>query len=577
MYGFHKKVGLSDNSMRASERKNKSPSEYYNSYFKRGRPSLLWLIQKPKNAHGKGSGKGGARTRQDDGNMDDDADDFYDGDAPTPVNQPLPDHGPSLRNNRQPLMLGQAGGTLPQEELANFQRELQAVRHQQQVISSLLNQTRKEHQKLYGQAATFQSLHDRHESSINAILTFLATVYNRSLEGQGGPNFANMFAGAIPQDSQGQGNVVDVGDYGDQAQDPNGQPQRPFRKQTLLLKAPPSHSPQIGRATTASPGSSADSPLLRPSSQLSTQTQRCSQSMCSQVAPSTTMQATSDDTILKRSSESPQMKSDVNLSDSQIPESDILSMINASNASNVSFPATQRMDFPQALSHLQHAEGKSPLTPNQRQDVLQLMSNGSPNSFLNNNNNTSFTFPSPPRGPNMSQYNFTKDQIEFLSTSVKDQGRKVDELTNVLAPLSPNGSIPGMYDTQNYTGTDMLDMDQIFNSGDYFNDGLTGGGAANSAESELDFINGVEMGDFNFEISSPDNGLGTGDDGFLTEYEYPNAGVEGNVGADGQAGRIVETVNSSEATSPANTVDEGGGVVEARVTSSGKKRQRTVG
>jgi len=35
MYGFHKRVGLSDNSMRASERKNKSPSEYYNPFFRR--------------------------------------------------------------------------------------------------------------------------------------------------------------------------------------------------------------------------------------------------------------------------------------------------------------------------------------------------------------------------------------------------------------------------------------------------------------------------------------------------------------------------------------------------------------
>lgn len=65
MYGFHKKVGLSDNSMRASERKNKSPSEYANPYFKRGHPDLLWLIQKPKNTAGQGSksGKGNVRVK----------------------------------------------------------------------------------------------------------------------------------------------------------------------------------------------------------------------------------------------------------------------------------------------------------------------------------------------------------------------------------------------------------------------------------------------------------------------------------------------------------------------------------
>ncbi|KAF2457110.1 hypothetical protein BDY21DRAFT_257923, partial [Lineolata rhizophorae] len=48
MYGFHKKVGLSDNSMRASERKAKAPSEYAHKYFRRDRPDLLWLVAKPK-------------------------------------------------------------------------------------------------------------------------------------------------------------------------------------------------------------------------------------------------------------------------------------------------------------------------------------------------------------------------------------------------------------------------------------------------------------------------------------------------------------------------------------------------
>ncbi|KFY91597.1 hypothetical protein V500_04586, partial [Pseudogymnoascus sp. VKM F-4518 (FW-2643)] len=46
MYGFHKRVDPSDNSMKASERKNKSPSEYYNPHFKRGHPNLLRLIKR---------------------------------------------------------------------------------------------------------------------------------------------------------------------------------------------------------------------------------------------------------------------------------------------------------------------------------------------------------------------------------------------------------------------------------------------------------------------------------------------------------------------------------------------------
>lgn len=593
MYGFHKKVGLSDNSMRASERKNKSPSEYSNPYFKQGRPNLLWLIQKPKNPQGKGAGKGSLRIKQEDGNMDEDGDEMFDGDIPPPQTHGLPEYSPNVRNGRQPLMIDQGGGALPRGDLVNIQRELHAIRQNQQLISSMLNRTREDHRKLYGQAAAFQSLHDRHESSINAILTFLATVYNRSLEGQGGPNFADMFANAIPHESQGQGNVVDVGEFGDKASDSNVQPQRLFRKQPLLLKAPPSNpqNGQMGGANTASPGSSIDSPLQHPSSRLpTTQNQRYPYSMRSQVAQSPAIQELTDQTHSNRSSASPQIKPRNESSDNQIPEADILSMINSANASNTSFPTAQRMDFPQALSHLQTADGKSPLTPNQRHDVLQLMANDSASTARNNNNNA-LTFPSPPHVPDMAHYNLTKDQLEIIGNSLKDQEHKVKELNQILAPLSPSGSIPGVNDSQAFGGTDMLDLDQIFNSGDYFSDGLggNGGGGVGLGGNDIDFGNGDDLGDFNFDASmAPDGGgdMGNGDGGFLNGYHTAmNGGNEkangnGNGSADGgRAASTVETVNSSEATSPANTVDEGGGGGGGGLDegSSPKKRRRRRG
>lgn len=590
MYGFHKKVGLSDNSMRASERKNKSPSEYSNQYFKRGHPNLLWLIQKPKNPQGKGGAKGGTRIKQEDGNMDEDGDENFDGDGTASLNHGLSDYSPNLQNGRQPLMIDQGGGALPRGDLSSIQRELHAVRQQQQVISSLLSRTREEHRKLYGQAAAFQSLHDRHESSINAILTFLATVYNRSLEGQGGQNFANMFANAIPHDSQGQGNVVDVEDFGDKASDSNVQSQRRFRKQPLLLKAPPSNSQngQMGGAKTASPSSSVDSSLQHASSRLpTTQNQRYPYPMRNQVAQSTAIQELSDQTHSNRSSASPQVKPKKESSDGQIPEADIMSMINSANANSNSFPTTQRMDFPQALSHLQTADGNSPLTPNERHDVLQLMANNSAHTAQNNNNNA-LTFPSPPPVPDMAHYNLTKDQLEFLGNSLKDQEHKVNELNQILAPLSPSGSIPGVNDSQSFGG-DPLDLDQFFNSGDYFNDGLGGGGGgASLGGNDIDFGNGDDLGDFNFETpiaQDGGDGMGNGDGGFLNGYHTgvnggsENVNMNGNGTGDmdgGRAGSTVETVNSSESTSPANTVDESGGVGGAGLEErSSPKRRRS--
>ena len=563
MYGFHKKVGLSDNSMRASERKNKSPSEYSNPFFKRGHPNLLWLIQKPKNPLGKGPGKGGTRVKQEDGNIDDDGDEGFDRENSLPPNHGPIDGGTNLRSGRQPLMISDGTTGLPQQDFASLQRELQEVRHQQDMIKGMLAQVRRDHEQLYSQAAAFQNLHDRHESSINAILTFLATVYNRSLEGQGGQNFANMFSGAIPQDTQGQGNVVDVGDgdYADQrTSNINGQTPRPFRKQPLLLKGAPSkNSEQTGRASIISPAASAGSPRQRPQTRVPLmQGQSIPYSMHNQAsAKSPALTEIFDQTASARASQSPPLKVENN-QEGQIPEADIISMINSTNANSTNFPGV-RMDFPQALDHLQNADGKTPLTPNQRNDVLQLMANGSANTSQNDNNNA-LTFPSPPAIPDLAQYNTTKEKLEHIHNHIQAQGERVNELHGLLAPLSPSGSIPGVTDAQGYNnpgGSDLLDLDQIFNSNDYFNDN-------NINTADLDFSNG-EVPDFNFDTFAA--GQGQEDGGF------EGFGAE-NMGGSAGESPLVHTTDGSEATSPVDTVvvdedDEGN-----ELQTPGKRRRR---
>ena len=221
MYGFHKKVGLSDNSMRASERKNKNPSEYSNPYFKRGRPNLLWLIHKPKNPPGKGTGKG--RNKHED--FDEEVDETFARDnSPMPPGQDQLDSGAGFR--QQPLLtMGNMADRLPQNELSSLRQELREVQANQLAIREMLRQTRQEHQQLYGQAKAFHELHEKHDNSINAILSFLATVYNKNLAaGQAGSG--EMFPGAIPPKDQPRGNVVDMGDD-------NQQTPQPFRKPQL--------------------------------------------------------------------------------------------------------------------------------------------------------------------------------------------------------------------------------------------------------------------------------------------------------------------------------------------------------
>ena len=118
----------------------------------------------------------------------------------------------NIQGGQRQISAAPESGPLQRREMALVQNQLQEIQKQQGAISNAISRLRKDHNQLYQQAVAFQTLHDRHESSINAILTFLATVYNRSLDGQGGPNIAQMFANAIPPDQQHQGSVVDMGD-----------------------------------------------------------------------------------------------------------------------------------------------------------------------------------------------------------------------------------------------------------------------------------------------------------------------------------------------------------------------------
>lgn len=523
MYGFHKKVGLSDNSMRASERKNKSPSEYYHPYFRRGRPSLLWLIQKPKNPQNKNSGKGGPRLKQDDANQDEDGDEGYDVDSPDATNRGQ-DNVSAQRSGRRPLMIGNSGrGQTPsQDEMAAIQQELAAVRQNQKVISNVLQQIAKDNER---QAQAYKQLHDRHESSINAILTFLATVYNRSLsEGQGAQNFGSVLGGAFPQDPQQQGNVVDMGDFNEHNA---SQVQRLFKKQPLLLKAPPSLNVPMAQSRNA-----------RASSQLSPN--QAQQNQSPSAANSPAVQELFSPAASIRSSQSPQIDptTNGNTTDQPLPEADIMSLINNHNAQNT-FPPGTRMDFPEALSHLQNADGKTPLTPNQRSNVLQLMAGSNADTSARND---ALASSNPPDLPETNQFDMTRDQLEFLGNAIKDQEQKVESLTQTLAPLSPSGSIPGMNDNVQYNNADLLDIDSIFNSGDYFSDNIGGAGGG------LDFSNN-NIPDFNFDVPAEDS-----------THEGQAHSPDGTADEKSDRGSGIETLGSSEVTSPANTsmVEESG-------------------
>ena len=236
MYGFHKRVGLSDNSMKASERKNKSPSEYYNPYFKRGHPNLLWLINKPKNPQKKGKG---GRPKQEEGAED--SDDDNKGEIEDVYGYGQDQHIPRA------ISAAPGEGNAGPVALTIVQKQLRDIQQQQVHISQMLARLKRDNENLYAQADSFSQLHNRHETSINAILSFLATIYNRSLDGQnGGADIARMFAGAVNQDQHQQGSVVDLSNMNQGQAKGNVSP---MRRPTRLLMAGPGQQGNSSQST----------------------------------------------------------------------------------------------------------------------------------------------------------------------------------------------------------------------------------------------------------------------------------------------------------------------------------------
>jgi len=494
MYGFHKRVGLSDNSMKASERKNKTPSEYYNPYFKRGHPNLLWLINKPKGGTGQKKTKGAARVKAEDGADGDSEDDRQDGVEET--------YGPgygqnNIQGGQRQISAAPESGPLQRREMALVQNQIQEIQKQQGAISNAISRLRKDHNQLYQQAVAFQTLHDRHESSINAILTFLATVYNRSLDGQGGPNIAQMFANAIPQDQQHQGNVVDMGDLGNQQQHNTGN-LSPQRKNQKLLMAPP------GSGT---PASSVQTPMSY-----------------GQYNNSTTPQHGAIEELFENSpAESPQVKSEID----PFPQQNMMNIINNTNA-QVSRPGAKIMNFPDVLSHFENSNGNSPLTSQERNDMLHLIAGTASPPGSNN----ALVSPTPPPPPTLEQIHYTQSELDELVRMQQEQEAKLNEVAGLIQPLSPSGSIPGLTDNyfpdtnQSPSAGGNLDLDQYLDTGAYYTNG-------DGSDFNYDGLN--------FNTSDPAN------------FDFSLDGVNDS---NADAGRVAESRASSESHEKADTMED---------------------
>ena len=516
MYGFHKTVNITDGSLRQSEKARKGvkpPSMYSHPYFRKNRPDLLWLIQKP-------TGKSNAKRKRD-GNFKDgfDSDDERQF-SPAPEGKP-------------PAELGGPGGSqdltaMPRSELVAVRSELKKLQQQQNIISRMIAQLKEQNEQFYRQATAFQALHDRHENSINAILTFLATFYNRSLDGHAGQNLVNMFSNAT-QSNQQHGAVV--GEYNDNPSGIKSQVQRYVRRQPLLLPGPSTLQPPSGDAVTE-PNSERPS-MSPPNNDTNASATR---EKTSSVPPNKSANACNDST-------SPVIKDDAPTPNKlhQIPENDeMMSLINSVNATNASTPNTSApgVDFSSALDHFQNANGNAPLTPQQRDDMLALMATQHSNDTSNNN---ALISPTPPTMPDLNRLKETQQQLEMLTNMQKQQDEKVQDLHRRLQPLSPNGSIPGLGandDSYDFTGAPGdFDPNAFINFDDNWDD------------PNFDFSENVDDNNWDFENTAGNEDVNLDP---LSTSTTPVDGGDRLAPPTGDGQGRVESV-SSAATSPAAT------------------------
>ncbi|CAD0099409.1 unnamed protein product [Aureobasidium mustum] len=505
MYGFHKK----------------DPSVYWHEYFKRGRPDLLWLIQKPA-AKSSSSKRKRDQEKREPGDSDDD-------------HKNSPDTGDGAAG----LMT-----TIPRQDMGTF--------HQ--------------NEQFYRQATAFQALHDRHENSINAILTFLATFYNRSLDGHSGPpNLASFLSNAsMPQQAQQQGSVFDMGD-GDMNESSvnniNNQQLQRYQKRPLLLPAPGAQN------LSASPFSNA-TPSVRSSTSPGPTQQGQHTTQFGPRAPQSRPQQQQQQP--PRASVTPVIKDDAPTPDllHQYPENDdvmnLIHNVNASNSPNNGGVAGN-YDISSALDHLQAANSNSTLTPQEREDMLSLIAasgaTGAGATAAQPGANNALMMPNPPTMPSLEGLRQNKAQLDMLAKMQQEQDSKVADLAGRLQPLSPTGAIPGI----NANNFEELGNPGDFDLSNFLNEtedgyfGTFGDTTSAPQRSTYPTTSAPSQGinddlNFNWDYTQA-NGMPDTDDLF-GDVGGPDVN-DGNLSVDERGGRIVGSV-SSAGTSPPDTTKAAG-------------------
>ncbi|KAK3902789.1 hypothetical protein C8A05DRAFT_43843 [Staphylotrichum tortipilum] len=553
MYGFHKRVGLSDNSMKASERKNKSPSEYFNLYFRRGHPNLLWLINKPKSGNSKKKGK---KDEADQESEEDGVEETY--------------IAPNLASAQ--AVRGAAShelGPLQRKDLVQVKSQIERIQQQQTAISNLLTKMRQDQNQLYQQAVLFQNMHERHENSINAILNFLANVFRKSLEEQGGAQTVQDLLASIIPNAQGHqtqiptpGGVVDLGGFVNQ-RTPNVTTVGTPKRQQRLLPPIPHHEASKGSVS----ASSTAAPTPQPSYQ----------------APQMGTVTELFDTPPAEMASPAYMQKELQSN----PHEGMMKIIQDTNAVN----STSGLDLPDVAAKIPVS-----MSDDQRAQMLNIMAGSNPSAAPSAPSNgipaaapaAAAPVPTPATAappipslahsptlaslqmPSLHEIQSTQAELDALQRLQNQQADQIDALTHLLGPLSPSGRIPGLdeHGNPNTSYFDNVDYEQFihptaFSDPSFDAAGLDGMGMAGAGQGD--------GGDFNFSLDGgAEGGFMSGAGEQQQQQQTPATGG----GAGFQSGRVFETTSAANTPSPAGTEEITRADFEESPERGAKRRRR---
>lgn len=499
MYGFHKRVGLSDNSMRASEKKNKSPSEYTHQYFRRGYDILQWLIQKPN----KSAAKRKAGKRDVPEVIEADSDDDY------------VDEQYAVSGGR-----GEAG-PVARTEMGKFKEQLAEVQLKQSQVLAMIHSLRQNQQEIMNKAQRVEELHQRHENSIGAILNFLANVFRKSLEGGKGSaeHLTEMFANIIPM---GQGNIptgtVQDLDLGDILQDQTAarasmSPVPQKRMQHLLPGIPSKHKPATGLSArvASEPPSPGEFPAVP-------DTQMPQSSRVTEVYDTSPSDTTSPNYYRSQLQANPQdaMMKLMGATNARMTPSGGVDLPEVTATTPASMPSDQRNRILSSMSRRTVSPANNlsafppPGMPSNARANVPAPATAMPASMPPASSPAPLTSPQPkaalsplpnssPQAPLMDDVTRQQHALHEIENSLGEVGDGIRDLAHIATQLSPSGRILGLDVTQNgdephdyfhNVGDLELDYDQWVNPG-----GFEQSGDGNVLPGDFD------VGDFNFDVS----------------------------------------------------------------------------